>query len=210
MRYYIADLHLYHENLNEKMDCRGFSSAEDMNDYIIQKWNAKVKPVDEVIILGDVSMGTAEKTTQVLQKLSGRLFLIKGNHDHFLKHRKFDSSIFGWIESYKEMRDNKRKVVLCHYPMFCYNGQYRKGEDGNPLTYMLYGHVHNTRDEQLVNDFINRSRQTVYKSVYTGQEETLPCQMINCFCMFSDYTPLTLDEWIVVDERRRSMLNGKP
>ena len=209
MRYYIADLHLYHENLNEKMDCRGFSSAEDMNDYIVQKWNGKVRPGDEVILLGDVSMGTAEKTAEVLQKLNGRLFLIKGNHDHFLEHRKFDSSIFGWVEPYKEMRDNKRKVVLCHYPVFCYNGQYRRSGDGEPLTYMLYGHVHNTRDEQLVNEFINRSRQTVYKSAYTQQEETIPCQMINCFCMFSDYTPLTLDEWIVVDERRRGMLNGK-
>ena len=208
MRYYIADLHLYHENLNEKMDCRGLSSAEDMNDYIVQKWNGKVRPGDEVILLGDVSMGTAEKTAEVLQKLNGRLFLIKGNHDHFLEHRKFDSSIFGWVEPYKEMRDNKRKVVLCHYPVLCYNRQYRRSGDGEPLTYMLYGHVHNTRDEQLVNEFINRSRQTVYKSAYTEQEETIPCQMINCFCMFSDYTPLTLDEWIVVDERRRGMLNG--
>jgi len=28
--------------------------------------------------------------------------------------------------------------------------------------------------------------------------------MINCFCMFSDYTPLTLDEWIKTDEKRRT------
>ncbi len=27
--------------------------------------------------------------------------------------------------------------------------------------------------------------------------------MINCFCMFSDYIPLTLDEWIQVDRERR-------
>ena len=27
--------------------------------------------------------------------------------------------------------------------------------------------------------------------------------MINCFCMFSDYIPLTLDDWIRVDEKRR-------
>ena len=31
--------------------------------------------------------------------------------------------------------------------------------------------------------------------------------MINCFCMYSDYTPLTLDEWIEADRKRR---NGKP
>ena len=27
--------------------------------------------------------------------------------------------------------------------------------------------------------------------------------MINCFCMYSDYTPLTLDEWIELDAKRR-------
>lgn len=28
--------------------------------------------------------------------------------------------------------------------------------------------------------------------------------MINCFCMFSDYIPITLDEWIELDAKRRS------
>ena len=36
-----------------------------------------------------------------------------------------------------------------------------------------------------------------------GTEYSLPCQMINCFCMYSDYTPLTLDEWIEADAKRR-------
>lgn len=30
--------------------------------------------------------------------------------------------------------------------------------------------------------------------------------MINCFCMFSDYVPLTLDEWIEVDRKRRAIM----
>ena len=29
------------------------------------------------------------------------------------------------------------------------------------------------------------------------------CNMINCFCMFSDYIPLTLDDWIRLDKGRR-------
>lgn len=33
--------------------------------------------------------------------------------------------------------------------------------------------------------------------------QNIPCHMINCFCMFSDYQPLTLDEWIENDRRRR-------
>ncbi len=203
MRYYISDLHLFHENLNHRMDCRGFENAEAMNEYIRKQWQKKVKPGDEVIILGDVSFGTAEQTNDFLRQLPGRLYLIEGNHDHVVKHRRFDSGIFGWIKPYEELRDNKRKVVLCHYPVFCYNGQYRVDEEGNPLTYMLYGHIHNTLDEVLVNRFIMETRQTLHKSFRMEEEKPIPCAMINCFCMFSDYTPLSLDEWIEVDRKRR-------
>ena len=31
----------------------------------------------------------------------------------------------------------------------------------------------------------------------------IPCNMINCFCMYSDYIPLTLDEWIECDRKRK-------
>lgn len=206
MRYYIADLHFFHEGLNESMDCRGFPSVSEMNAYVLERWNAKVKPGDDVVILGDVSLGSAEQTSGLLRQLNGRLYLIEGNHDHVIRHRKFDASLFQWIRPYEEMRDNKRKVVLCHYPILCYNGQYRKGEHGEPLTYMLYGHVHNTQDEVLVNRFIHLMRQTMHRARGADQAEPIPCQMINCFCMFSDYTPLTLDEWIVVDERRRARM----
>ena len=205
MRYYIADLHFFHEGLNDNMDCRGFLSVEEMNAYVLERWNAKVRPGDDVVILGDVSLGNAEQTSGLLRQLNGRLYLIEGNHDHVIRHRKFDASLFQWIRPYEELRDNKRKVVLSHYPIFCYNGQYRKGEHGEPLTYMLYGHVHNTQDEVLVNRFIHLTRQTMYRARGADQAEPIPCQMINCFCMFSDYT-LTLDEWIVVDERRRARM----
>lgn len=71
---------------------------------------------------------------------------------------------------------------------------------------MLYGHVHNSQDEVLVNEFIRQTAATRVKSRYVDKPEPIPCNMINCFCMFSDYTPLTLDEWIEVDaERRRNM-----
>ena len=59
MRYYIADLHFYHRTLNDHMDCRGFASVEEMNETMIRKWNEKVKPRDEVGILGVFSIKTA-------------------------------------------------------------------------------------------------------------------------------------------------------
>ena len=30
--------------------------------------------------------------------------------------------------------------------------------------------------------------------------------MINCFCKFSDYIPLSLDEWITLDKNRRKQI----
>lgn len=206
MRYYISDLHFFHENLNHRLDCRGFTTAEEMNEYMVAKWNQKVGKGDDVVLLGDVSAGSAEQTNEILRQLNGNLFLIEGNHDHFLRHRKFDQSLFRWVKPYEELRDNKRKVVLCHYPVFCYNGQYRKEDEEMPKSYMLYGHVHNTRDEELVNQFIRRTRETLYQSRYAQEPEPIPCHMINCFCMFSGYEPLTLDEWIQVDEQRRKKM----
>ena len=43
------------------MDNRGFATVEEMNEYMIEKWNAKVRNKDEVFILGDLSYGNAEE-----------------------------------------------------------------------------------------------------------------------------------------------------
>lgn len=202
MQYYIADLHFFHHN---KMDMRKFEDAETMNEYMIEKWNQKVRNNDEVIILGDFSIEKANPTMEILKRLQGKKYLIRGNHDKFVDYKEFDTGLFEWIKPYWELYDNRRKVILCHYPIMCYNGQYHKDRNNNPKTYMLYGHVHNTHDEELVNDYqeIVRKKVLLRKTEEGIEEEKIPCQMINCFCMFSDYTPLTLDEWIIVDKKRR-------
>lgn len=206
MRYYISDLHFFHANMNEHMDKRGFASAEAMNEYMIDKWNSRVRNNDEVVILGDLSLGSVGETNELLTRLRGKLYLIEGNHDRFLHKKEFDAGRFVWIKPYAELHDNNRKVILSHYPIFCYNGQYQLDKKGNPRTYMLYGHVHDSYDEYLLNRFIQETRASV-RSI-RGREEpsAIPCHMINCFCMYSDYVPLTLDEWIILDEKRRGML----
>lgn len=158
MRYYISDLHFFHESLNTQMDCRGFKDVAQMNAYMIKQWNSRVRTRDEVVILGDFSVGKAEQTNEILNQLNGRLYMIKGNHDRYLKESEFNKERFVWIKPYAEMHDNRRKVVLSHYPIFCYNGQYRRNKKGEPLTYMLYGHVHDTLDEQLVRQFCQITR----------------------------------------------------
>lgn len=201
MRYYIADPHFFHGALNTKMDRRGFESVEAMNEYMLRQWNRKVRKNDEVVILGDLSWGKAEETNELLDRLSGRLYLIQGNHDRFLKNKDYNAGRFVWIKPYEELQDNKRKVILCHYPIMCYNGQYRVDENGNPKVYMLYGHVHDTQDQRLLERFQAITRETASVSP-DGTARQIPCNMINCFCMYSDYVPLTLDEWIACERRR--------
>lgn len=196
MRYYISDLHFYHEALNDRMDCRGFSSEQEMNEYMIHQWNSRVRKNDEVVVLGDLSMEKWEKTKEVLDQLKGKIYLIQGNHDRFVKDKEFDDSRFAWVRSYAEMHDNGRKVILSHYPVFCYNGQNRLSKHGNPKTYMLHGHVHDTLDQRLLEQFSDITRSTV------RGEGTIPCNILNCFCGYSDYVPWGLDEWIVYHEKK--------
>ena len=201
MIYYIADCHFFHEALNTKMDMRGFSDGEEMNEYMIKKWNERITASDTVIVVGDLSLGKAPETNELLNRLKGKICLIVGNHDKYLKSPKFDLSRFEWIDNYREITDSQKQVVLSHYPIMFYNGQYRLRHNKTPKTYMLYGHVHETRDEVLLQRFIKEVQSTEYYPIHSEHQSLIPCNMINCFCMRSDYTPLTLNEWIELNKK---------
>ena len=202
MRYYISDLHFYHDALNRVMDCRGFRDEQDMHEHMIAQWNRRVRRNDEVVVLGDLSMEKWEKTKEILDQLKGKIYLIQGNHDRFVKDKDFDESRFLWVRSYAEMLDNGRKVILSHYPVMCYNGQNRLSKHGNPKTYMLHGHVHDTLDQRLLEQFQHITRNTL------RGEMPIPCNLLNCFCMYSDYVPWGLDEWIAYHEEQSKRYNG--
>lgn len=52
-------------------------------------------------------------------------------------------NIFEAIEQYAEVNDENRLVILSHYPILFYKNQHYGAV-------MLYGHVHNTREWELV------------------------------------------------------------
>ena len=88
MKYYISDLHLFHENAIE-FDHRPFTSLQEMHDTILKNWNERVTNGDMVYILGDVSMrGKKEDLIAFVAQLKGRKVLIKGNHDDVSDRRK--------------------------------------------------------------------------------------------------------------------------
>ena len=52
---------------------RGFTNVKDMNEAILEKWNATVKDEDIVYHLGDVIMGAdMEDGLRIVQKLKGQ------------------------------------------------------------------------------------------------------------------------------------------
>lgn len=138
MKYYISDLHLFHNRILEKFN-RPFSSIEEMHEMIINNWKNKVKADDTVYILGDVGMYHPKEIGNILNNLPGHKILITGNHDFKNIHSGSYKKVFDKITSYLEIEDNGRNVILFHYPIEDWNGKYRE-------YYHLHGHIHNNED----------------------------------------------------------------
>ena len=60
MNYYTSDLHFSHENII-KFCNRPYANAEEMNQALKDRWNARVKPEDHVYILGDICVSANGK-----------------------------------------------------------------------------------------------------------------------------------------------------
>ena len=86
-RFVISDTHFGHTKCWESFKnadgtpLRPFSSTEEMDEAMVENWNAKVKPEDTVYHLGDVVI--ARRNLETVKRLNGRKILIRGNHDLF-------------------------------------------------------------------------------------------------------------------------------
>ena len=210
MRRYIADMHFDDDIVNKLMDKRGCETVDEMNEYMISQWNSVVQKRDEVVILGDFIMSKdVKRAKEIILRLHGKKFMVLGNHDHVLRKTAFDRTLFQKMSDYMELHDNNRRVICSHYPIMCYNRQYDL-VNGKAHSYMLHGHIHATSDQDFVDRYVleNRRRTRVVRPK-GGDEMTIPipCEIINCFCMYSDYKPLPLDEWIKINEKRLSEVN---
>ncbi len=175
-KFYISDTHFGHDNILH-FDNRPFKSVEEMEEVMVERWNAVVGKGDTVYILGDFCWKKETEWIRILNRLNGGKVLIVGNHD--LHGSATLRKMFQDIKEYKEIEDNGRKVVLCHYPMPWFKNHFYG-------TYHLYGHVHNSFEWNMV-EHDKRLMVELY-----GR----PCQMYNVGCMmpYMDYTPRTLDE----------------
>ncbi|MBB5664769.1 calcineurin-like phosphoesterase family protein [Rhizobium leguminosarum] len=126
--WFISDTHFGHNNIITY--CRPqFSSLSEMEEAIIDNWNAAVKPQDLVYHLGDFAWKT-EDAKRVRPKLNGAIRLIVGNHDDIPSLAA--AGIFQRIALWRQFRDEG--FTASHIPMRL--DQLRHG------TKNLHGHVH--------------------------------------------------------------------
>ena len=52
-----------------------------MHEKIIENYNKKISPNDKCYILGDLTFTSQKITTDIISKLNGIKYLVKGNHD---------------------------------------------------------------------------------------------------------------------------------
>jgi calcineurin-like phosphoesterase family protein len=150
-----SDIHLNHLRIlqycpERRLDQPLPEAVEDqwkmvavMNEKIISNWNEVIGVDDEVYVLGDVAMGLIEKAPALIQRLNGKKYLVKGNHDKTLTKSRDGKSLaddlFVWVKDYHEMfysyEGKKHNIVMSHFPMSHFNLMNQGG-------IMLHGHLH--------------------------------------------------------------------
>lgn len=198
MNYYISDLHLGHANIL-KLDNRPFTSIEQHDHELIRRWNSVVTKDDTVYILGDLCWKKENEWARIISQLKGKKVLIRGNHDPKKMSAK-TKALFVDIKDYKEIKDNGRTVIMCHYPIPFYK------RSNNTNVFMLYGHVHTTYEWVQVaalTRLLQQTAQTVAMGIksdwYDASADSVnKGQLYNVGAMmpWMNFTPRTLDQII--------------
>lgn len=137
---------------------RGFSSVQEMNEAIIQRHNALVRPDDDVYVLGDSSLGGGDAqilatNKALIERLNGRLHIIRGNHDTDRRVAMYESckNVVGPV-LYADMLHYKGyHFYLSHFPTLTSN---LEKESLKQCTCNLFGHTHQTTNFHLDMPFI--------------------------------------------------------
>lgn len=139
-KFYTADSHFGHPGMLT-FGARPFSSTDEMDRFIVDRWNDVVRPDDIVYHLGDFAVGERDpaKIKRIFSQLKGRKYLVLGNHDV-----RSDGSVhpsiaaLGWSAPpvhMMESMEGKKRVILCHYAMRVWAASHYD-------SWHFYGHSH--------------------------------------------------------------------
>lgn len=152
--FFTADHHFGHENIIKFCD-RPFSSVEEMDAELIDRWNNVVGESDTVFHLGDFTLFGRDMARDYFRQLKGIIYVLSNpwHHDRRWLPRNGDivpecgtknAVAVGlrppiWVLEFPEYGDGKHSqaLVLCHYPLAVWDRKHYN-------SWHLYGHSHGT------------------------------------------------------------------
>lgn len=144
--WFTSDQHFGHENIIKLCE-RPFSSAEEMDEYMIGQWNSVVDVDDRVVHIGDLYWGRDVAVKRRLRdRLHGRIVLVAGNHDRpqlMLADGLVDEVLpLIHTECIVDSSGKERRIVCCHYPLQEWD-QFFRG------SIHIHGHCHGNNPGQV-------------------------------------------------------------
>ncbi len=137
--FFTADTHFGDPNILRQ---RGgvFRSLAEHDEVLIARWNAVVKPADDVWHIGDFAAGASrERCAEIFARLAGRKRLVRGNHDtnRVLALPWADAPVESVRITVRDDLGVEWRLFLAHYAHRAWPGLWRG-------TRHLYGHTHAT------------------------------------------------------------------
>lgn len=129
--FFIGDTHLSHKKIMEfEAEARPFSSVEEHDEALIERWNSVVTKQDTVWHLGDVLF--SGHAFPLLSRLRGNKKLVMGNHDSSFPIARY-AEYFGTIVSSTKFDGS----LLSHIPI--HPDQFYRWKAN------IHGHLHSKR-----------------------------------------------------------------
>ena len=144
MLWYVSDYHFAHSR-EFIYGARGFSSAEEHDDAIVNRHNALVSRDDTTVFLGDFCFDK-RRFFEFLVRLNGKFVFILGNHDDdfrkFLKEVQTTDKYFAIkgkvvdvVDGFLNTSIAGHPATVCHFAMKSWNKSHFNA-------WHLYGHHH--------------------------------------------------------------------
>lgn len=130
--FFTSDTHFYHTNIIKYTD-RPFSSAEEMNEKLIENWNSVVSKNDIIYHLGDFAFCGSEKSEMILKQLNGNITLIPGNHDK-------NSLLNMFSRHHSVIREEGYYILHGKYKIFLTHRNNLEIQEEN--SFVFHGHEH--------------------------------------------------------------------
>lgn len=172
--FFISDTHFSHRGIiiYEPIK-RPFSSLEEHDEHLVERWNSVVRDEDTVYHLGDFCLNRS--ALQFASRLRGKKILIMGNHDTFRTHEYLEVGFSALKGAFQY-----ENLILTHVPVH-----------PNQLEQRFFANVHGHLHSKVV--LVDPKDDPEW----TEEKTTLrkpDWRYLNVGCEHVNMTPITLEE----------------